>query len=208
LPENAFVFCCFNNNYKMAAPVFDVWMQLLRSVEHGVLWLFARHEIVKDNLRREATLRGIDPTRLVFMEELPHDEYLARHALADLFLDTVPYNAHATGSNALWTGLPLLTCRGNTLAGRVGTSLLHAAGLPELVSENLKEYEALALKLATDRALLQAIRRKLRENRDTCPLFDTDRFRCHLETAYSMMWELYLRGESPRSFAVPREPQD
>jgi predicted O-linked N-acetylglucosamine transferase (SPINDLY family) len=208
LPENAFVFCCFNNNYKMAAPVFDVWMQLLRSVEHGVLWLFARHEIVKDNLRREATLRGIDPNRLVFMEELPHEEYLARHALADLFLDTVPYNAHATGSNALWTGLPLLTCRGNTLAGRVGTSLLHAAGLPELVTDNLEDYESLARKLATDRELLQAIRRKLQENRGTCPLFDTDRFRRHLETAYSMMWEIHLRGEGSQSFAVPREPQD
>jgi len=206
LPEDAFVFCCFNNNYKMAAPVFDVWMQLLRSVAHGVLWLFARHEIVKDNLRREATLRGIDPSRVVFMEELPHDEYLARHALADLFLDTVPYNAHATGSNALWTGLPVVTCRGDTLAGRVGTSLLHAAGSPELVTDNLEDYESLARKLATDRALLQAIRRKLQENRGTCPLFDTDRFRRHLETAYAMMWELYLRGESPRSFAVPPEP--
>jgi protein O-GlcNAc transferase len=206
LPENAFVFCCFNNNYKMAAPVFDVWMRLLRSVEHGVLWLFARHEIVKDNLRREAALRAIDPTRLVFMEELPHDEYLARHALADLFLDTAPYNAHATGSNALWTGLPLLTCQGNTLAGRVGTSLLHAVALPELVTNSLEDYEALARKLATDRELLQSIRRKLEENRGTCPLFDTDRFRRHLETAYSMMWEFHLRGESPRSFAVPREP--
>src|SRR6266567_1268265 len=206
LPEDAFVFCCFNNNYKMAAPVFDVWMRLLRSVEHGVLWLFARHEIVKDNLRREATLRGIDPTRLVFMKELPHDEYLARHALADLFIDTAPYNAHATGSNALWAGLPLVTCGGNTLAGRVGTSLLHAAGLPELVTNNLEDYEALALKLATDRELLQSIRRKLEENRGTCPLFDTDRFRRHIETAYSMMWELRLRGEGSQSFAVPREP--
>ena len=206
LPDDAFVFCCFNNGYKITAPIFDVWMRLLQSTPQSVLWLFARQELVKDNLRREATLRGIDPTRLVFMEELPHDEYLARHALADLFLDTLPYNAHATGSNALWTGLPLLTCRGNTLAGRVGTSLLHAAGLPELVTQNLEEYEALARKLATDRELLQSIRRKLQENRGTCPLFDTDRFRRHLEAAYSMMWELYLRGESPRSFAVPREP--
>src|SRR6266699_1494006 len=206
LPEDGFVFCCFNNNYKMAAPVFDIWMRLLRSVEHGVLWLFARHELTKQNLRREATLRGIDPGRLVFMDALPHDEYLARHALADLFLDTLPYNAHATGSNALWTGLPLVTCRGNTLAGRVGTSLLHAAGLPELVTQNLEEYEALVRKLATDRELLRSIRRKLQENRATCPLFDTDRFRRHIETAYSMMWELHLRGESPRSFAVPREP--
>src|SRR5207244_1002095 len=202
LPEDAFVFCCFNNNYKIAAPVFDVWMRLLRSVEHGVLWLFARHETVKDNLRREAALRGIDPTRLVFMAELPHDEYLARHALADLFLDTVPYNAHATGSNALWTGLPLVTCRGNTLAGRVGTSLLHAAGLPELVSQNLEEYEALARKLATDRELLQAIRRKLQENRAISPLFDPTRFRRHLRPASSMCWDFGFLAEPRRGLPV------
>src|SRR5262249_28400579 len=151
LPEDAFVFCCFNNAYKIALPVFDVWMRLLRSVDGSVLWLFARHELVKQNLRREATARGVDPARLVFMEELPHEDYLARHALADLFLDTLPYNAHATGSNALWMGLPLLTCGGNTLAGRVGSSLLHAVGLPELVANSLDEYEALARKLATDR---------------------------------------------------------
>jgi len=205
LPEDAFVFCCFNNNYKMTAPVFEIWMRLLRSVEHSVLWLFARHDLAKENLRREASIRGIDPNRLVFMGELPHDDYLARHALADLFLDTLPYNAHATGSNALWTGLPLVTCRGNTLAGRVGASLLHAAGLPELVTQNLEEYEALVRKLATDRELLRSIRRKLRENRDTCPLFDPDRFRRHIEKAYSMMWEIHLRGEAPRSFAVPAE---
>jgi predicted O-linked N-acetylglucosamine transferase (SPINDLY family) len=203
LPEDAFVFCCFNNNYKMAAPMFDVWMRLLRSVEHSVLWLFARHDLTRENLRRAAALRGIDPTRLVFMEQLPHEDYLARHALADLFLDTLPYNAHATGSNALFMGLPLLTCRGNTLAGRVGSSLLHAVGLPELVTGNLEEYEALARKLATDREPLRSVRRKLVENRATCPLFDTDRFRRHIEAAYATMWEIYMRGESPRSFAVP-----
>ena len=178
-------------------------MRLLGSVEQSVLWLFARDDLVKENLGLEAAARGIDPARVIFMEKLPHDEYLARHALADLFLDTLPYNAHATGSNALWTGLPLVTCRGNTLAGRVGASLLHAAGLPELVTNSLEEYEALARKLATDRDLLQSIRRKLEENRGTCPLFDTDRFRRHLEEAYSTMWETYLRSERPRGFAVP-----
>ncbi len=180
-------------------------MRLLRSVEHSVLWLFARHDLAKENLRREASIRGIDPNRLVFMWELPHDDYLARHALADLFLDTLPYNAHATGSNALWTGLPLVTCRGYTLAGRVGASLLHAVGLPELVTNSLEEYEVLARKLATDRELLRSIRRKLRENRGTCRLFDPARFRRHIEKAYSMMWEIHLRGEPPRSFAVPAE---
>ncbi len=187
----------------MTAPVFEVWMRLLGSVEQSVLWLFARDDLVKENLGLEAAARGIDPARVIFMEKLPHDEYLARHALADLFLDTLPYNAHATGSNALWTGLPLVTCRGNTLAGRVGASLLHAAGLPELVTNSLEEYEALARKLATDHDLLQSIRRKLEENRGTCPLFDTDRFRRHLEEAYSTMWETYLRSERPRGFAVP-----
>jgi predicted O-linked N-acetylglucosamine transferase (SPINDLY family) len=203
LPEDAFVFCCFNNAYKIAAPMFDVWMRLLRSVDGSVLWLFARHELVKQNLRHEATVRGIDPARLVFMEELPHEDYLARHTLADLFLDTLPYNAHATGSNALWTGLPLVTCQGNTLAGRVGSSLLHAVGLPEFVTSSLDGYEALARKLATDGELLRSVRRKLAEARATCPLFDTDRFRRHIEAAYATMWEIHLRGESPRSFAVP-----
>jgi len=119
-----------------------------------------------------------------------------------LFLDTLPYNAHATGSNALWTGLPLLTCRGNTLAGRVGSSLLHAVGLPELVTHSLEEYEALARKLATDRELLKSIRRKLRDNRASCPLFDTDRFRRHLEAAYERMYEISRRGEPPQGFSV------
>jgi protein O-GlcNAc transferase len=204
LPDDAFVFCCFNNAYKIAAPMFDVWMRLLRSIDGSVIWLFARQELVKQNLHHEAAARGVDPARLIFMEELPHEDYLARHTLADLFLDTLPYNAHATGSNALWTGLPLLTCRGNTLAGRVGTSLLHAVGLPELVTHSLEEYEALARKLAIDREWLQSIRRKFRDNRDTCPLFDTDRFRRHLEAAYATMWEIHLRGENPQSFAVPR----
>jgi len=203
LAEDAFVFCCFNNNYKMAAPVFDIWMGLLGTVEKSVLWLFARDDLVKENLRRETAARGIDPARVIFIEKLLHEEYLAHHALADLFLDTLPYNAHATGSNALWTGLPLLTCRGNTFAGRVGTSLLHAVGLPEMVTNSLEEYEAVARKLATDRDLLQSIRRKLEENRGTCPLFDTDRFRRHIEEAYSTMWETYLRSERPRGFAVP-----
>src|SRR5262249_16921978 len=206
LPQDVFVFCCFNNGYKIAPPMFDVWMRLLRSIDDSVLWLFARHELVRQNLRREATARRVDPARLVFIEELPHEDYLARHALADLFLDTLPYNAGATGSNALWTGLPLLTCRGNTLAGRFGSSLLHAVGLPELVTNSLDEYEALACKLATDRELLRSVRRKLVENRGTCPLFDTDRFRRHIEAAYQRMFEIALRGEPPQSFGVEPLP--
>jgi len=140
----------------------------------------------------------------VAADENPLDaaEHLARYASADLFLDTLPYNAHTTASDALWAGLPLLTCAGTTFAGRVGASLLRAAGLPELVTRNLEEYEALAFKLAAEPSLLQSIRRKLDENRLECPLFDTNRFRRHIEAAYETMWNIHRRGEAPRSFRV------
>src|ERR1700687_5606462 len=143
-------------------------MRLLRRVDASVLWLLKSNDFAIVNLRREAPARGVDPARLIFAPFANAEAHLARHAAADLFLDTLPYNAHTTASDALWAGLPLLTCAGTTFAGRVGASLLHAAGLPDLVTQNLEEYEALALKLATDRELLQSIRRKLRENRDTC----------------------------------------
>jgi protein O-GlcNAc transferase len=202
LPEQAFVFCCFNNNYKITAEVFDVWMRLLRRVDASVLWLLKSNDFAIVNLRREAQARGVDPGRLIFAPFADAEAHLARHAAADLFLDTLPYNAHTTASDALWAGLPLLTCAGTAFAGRVAASLLHAAELPELITRNLEEYEALALKLATEPALLQSIRRKLAENRLTCPLFDTDRFRRHIEAAYAAMWDIYRRGEAPRSFRV------
>jgi len=202
LPEQAFVFCCFNNNYKITAEIFDVWMRLLRRVDAGVLWLLKFNDFAIGNLRREAQTRGIDPERLIFAPFTSAEEHLARHAAANLFLDTLPYNAHTTASDALWAGLPLLTCTGTTFAGRVGASLLRAAGLPELVTRNLEEYQALALELATEPSLLQSIRRKLAENRLACPLFDTDRFRRHIEAAYSTMWDIYRRGEAPRSFKI------
>jgi len=133
---------------------------------------------------------------------MPLENHLARHVLADLFLDTLPYNAHTTASDALWMGLPLVTCQGQAFAGRVAASLLHAVGLPELVTHSLEEYEALALKLAADGSLLQSVRQKLAGNRGTHPLFDTNRFRRHIEAAYTTMWEIWQRGDSPRSFAV------
>jgi predicted O-linked N-acetylglucosamine transferase (SPINDLY family) len=130
-------------------------------------------------------------------------DHLARHRLADLFVDTCPYNAHTTAaSDALWAGLPVLTCQGESFAGRVAASQLHAVGLPELVTSDVGSYEMLALKLARDPALLQSIRQKLARNRLTCPLFDTERFRRHIEAAYTTMWETHQRGESPRSFRV------
>ena len=204
LPERAFVFCCFNNTYKITASVFDIWMRLLKQIDGSVLWLFRKNAAVETNLRREAAARGIDAARLVFASRLNLEQHLARHRLADLFLDTLPYNAHTTGSDALWVGLPLLTCRGDSFAGRVAASLLVAVGLPELVTDNFEEYEALALRLAKDPPLLRSFRQRLNQNRLTYPLFDTDRYRRHLEAAFTNMWELWQRGERPRSFTVER----
>ncbi len=202
LPERGFVFCCFNNSYKITAEVFDVWMRLLGLVEGSVLWLLDDNRSARENLTREAAARGIDPARLVFARRTLPEHHLARHRLADLFLDSFPYNAHTTASDALWAGLPVVTWLGTTFAGRVAASLLNAMGLPALVARSLEEYEALAMKLATDAGLLAEVTATLVRNRDHYPLFDTDRFRRHIETAYVMMWERYQRGEPPESFAV------
>jgi protein O-GlcNAc transferase len=202
LPEHGFVFCCFNNTYKITPDVFDVWMRLLGRVEGSVLWLLKHTELTPPNLRREAERRGIAPERLVFATGIPLEEHLARHRLADLFLDTLPYNAHTTGNDALWVGLPLLTCEGSTFPGRVAASLLRAAGVPELITRSLAEYEAMALKLAEEPELLASIKTKLADNRGSCALFDAGRFARHIEAAYAAMWERAQRGEAPESFAV------
>ena len=202
LPQDGLVFCCFNNNYKITKPVFDVWMRLLEAVEGSVLWLLRDNAGAEHNLRRAAQERGIAPSRLVFAERAKLGEHLARHSLADLFLDTLPYNAHTTASDALWAGVPVLTCQGKAFAGRVAASLLQAVGLPELVTHTLDDYESLARNLATDRQRLTAIREKLARNRLICPLFDADRFRRHIESAFSAMWEIRQRGENPRGFSV------
>jgi predicted O-linked N-acetylglucosamine transferase (SPINDLY family) len=206
LPERGFVFCSFNNSYKITPAVFDVWMRLLREVEGSVLWLLEANAAVARNLRREAADRGIAPERLVFAPRIKVADHLARHRLADLFLDTLPFNAHTTASDALWAGLPVLTCLGTTFAGRVAASLLNAIGLPELITHSLEEYERRALELATNPKLLADIKSKLARNRNTYPLFNTDRFRRHIEAAYTTMWERYQRGKPPESFAVePRK---
>jgi protein O-GlcNAc transferase len=203
LPDQGFVFCCFNKSSKLSAPVFDVWMRLLARAHGSVLWLSAMNKSTQANLRREAAARGVDPERLIFAPYAGRiEDHLARQRAADLFLDTLPYNAHSTACDALWTGLPVVTCVGASFAGRVGASMLKAAGLPELVTNNLEDYEAVALRLATEPALLPAIRRKLADNRPTCPLFDGDRFRRHVEAAYATMWDIYRQGESARSFRV------
>ncbi|HKA38896.1 MAG TPA: tetratricopeptide repeat protein [Burkholderiales bacterium] len=202
LAEQAFVFCSFNNNYKLSPKVFDAWMRLLDRVEGSVLWLFASSAAAARNLTKEAALRGVGAERLVFSEKTYYEVFLARHKLADLALDTLPYNGHATTSDALWAGLPVLTCLGTTFAGRVAASLLSAAGLPELITRSLPEYEALALELATHPARLADLRARLARNRATCPLFDTNRFRRHIESAYITMWERQQRGAAPASFSV------
>ena len=207
LPERAFVFCCFNSSYKISADIFALWMRILKSVPGSVLWLVRGGDAMCDNLRRAVGAYGIEPSRIVFCDVVETDVHLARHALADLYLDTLPYNSHGTGSFALWGGLPMLTCLGPTFAGRVCASLLHAIGLDELVTHNLADYEALAVKLASEPDTLARLRGLLAENRLTLPLFDTDRFRRHIEAAYETMWEIAVRGDMPRSFVVPQQIQ-
>jgi predicted O-linked N-acetylglucosamine transferase (SPINDLY family) len=203
LPERGFVFCCFNQNIKITPEMFDVWMRLLLRLDGSVLWLSSTHATAAANLRSEAMRRGVAAERLIFATRVARkDDHLARHRLADLFLDTLPYNAHASASDALWAGVPIVTCLGRTFAGRVAASLLHAIGLPELVTHSLAEYEALATRLASEPALLAAVKTKLAENRLTRPLFDIARFRRGIEAAYSTMYERHRRGEAPESFAV------
>lgn len=203
LPESGFVFCCFNNNYKITPDVFDIWMRLLIRVEGSVLWLLEGNAAASRNLRLEAEARGVRAERLVFAPRMSPSDHLLRHGLADLFLDTLPCNAHTTASDALWAGLPVLTCRGGAFPGKVAASVLRAMGLPELIAENLDDYEALAFRLATTPGLMADIRARLARNKTTHPLFDTDRFRRHLESAYATMYERHQRGESPRHFSVP-----
>jgi protein O-GlcNAc transferase len=202
LPKQGFVFCSFNNNWKIAPDVFDIWMGLLREVPGSVLWLLRDNESAERNLRKEAAARGVEPSRLVFADRAPPSEHLARHRLADLFLDTLPCNAHTTASDALWAGLPVLTCTGESFAGRVATSLLHAVGLPGLVAENLDQYQALALRLARDPVQLAETKATLVRNRSSYPLFNTDRFARHIEAAYVTMWQRWQSGQAPDSFSV------
>jgi predicted O-linked N-acetylglucosamine transferase (SPINDLY family) len=184
LPPNGFVFCSFNNNWKINAPQFDSWMRILRDVPGSVLWLRGGME---DTLCREAAARGVAPERLVFARHVARDVHHARHQLADLFLDTLPYNAHTTAADALWARLPVLTRIGGAYAGRVAASLLTAAGLPELITHSQEGYESFALALARDPSRLKALREKLARNRTTAPLFDTNRLARNLESAFATM---------------------
>ena len=203
LPEDAFVFCSLVSAFKITPTIFDSWMRLLRDVPGGVLWLLRPNPTAEANLLREAEARlAGGAARLVFAPSLPNEEHLARFAIADLFLDTLPYNAHTLTSDALWGGCPVLTCVGKAFPGRVAGSLLHAVGLSELVTHSMADYEALAVQLALDRGRLQAIRDKLKTNRLTTALFDSTRFTRHVESAFETMWRTYLAGEPLRPFAV------
>ena len=205
LPDSGFVFCCFNSSYKITPFMFDIWMRLLQQVDGSVLWLLETNQDAKQNLRMEAQKRGVAAERLVFAARTGVENHLARHRLADLCLDTLPYNAHTTATDALWAGLPVLTSVGTTLVGRVAGSLLQALGLPELITHSLEEYEALALKLASTPGLLASIKVRLLLHRDTHALFDTDRFRRHIEAAYASMWQRYQQSLPPQSFKVEHD---
>ncbi len=202
LPAQGFVFCCMNNTYKIMPAVFDVWMRLLQRVPGSVLMLLADQPESRANLAHEAQARGVDPARIRFGEPWANERHLARLRVCDLFLDTLPYNAHTTGTDALWAGLPLLTCTGDNFPSRVGASLLRAVGLPELVTATLPDYEALALRLATEPGLLAGLRARLAAQRSTAPLYDTPRYTRHLEAAYTGMVERARAGKPPRSFRV------
>ncbi|HEX4026402.1 MAG TPA: tetratricopeptide repeat protein [Rhizomicrobium sp.] len=202
LPREGFVFCNFNQSYKLTPDVFAAWMRILKAVDGSVLWLLDARPPFQANLSQQAERHGIAPERLVFAPSLPHEQHLARLKQADLFLDTLPYNAHTTASDALWAGLPLLTCLGTSFPGRVAASLLYAIGMPEMVTRSIADYERLAIHLAEDTEALQAARQKLAANRLTTPLFDTDLFRRNLEAAYTSMRQAWKNGEPARSFAV------
>jgi len=203
LPKDGFVFCCFNNSYKIAPRIFDCWMRILARVDGSALWLAQGDPDAADNLRREAHSRGVSKERLVFAQRCELlTEHLARHRLADLFLDTLPFNAHTTASDALWAELPVLTCMGETMAGRVAASLLNAIHMPELIAPSLEKYEALAIELATNRARFEGIKQKLSANRLTTTLFNTSLFANHIEAAYAKMHERYLANLPPEHLYI------
>ena len=204
LPDDAFVFCCFNNNYKISPTEFDIWMRLLTKVENSVLWLRESNQFSIVNMKSEAQKRKVDPMRLVFADKVPMDEHLARQRLADLFVDTFAFNAHTTAAEALWTGLPVVTKVGLGFAARVAGSLLNAVGLPELVTETEQDYEALILKLATHPTKLAEIKEKLAINRLTQPLFNTELYTKHLENGYQKAYQNYFQGKLPQTIIVPK----
>jgi len=197
LPAKGFIYCCFNNNYKMTPEVFDSWMRIISSVEGSVLWLYESNDLIAEQLKSEAQARGVDPARLVFGRMLPQSEYLARYQVADLFLDTFPYNAGTTANDALWAELPVLTRMGSSMASRMAASLLNTLGLPELITESTQDYEAAAIELGSHPEQINLIRQKLKKNKLSSPLFNTPMFTSNLEKAFQQIYERHHSGFSP-----------
>jgi predicted O-linked N-acetylglucosamine transferase (SPINDLY family) len=204
LPEAGVVYCSFNNAYKMNPQMFDVWMRILQRVPGSVLWLQAAgQEKVKENLRKEASVRGVDPARLVFADKIESmAEHLARHRLADVFLDTLPFNAQTTAVDALWAGLPVLTCMGEGVIARMAGSVLMALGLEELVTNDWQEYEEKAVRIGLEAGYAKSLKEKLERNRKDSPLFDTKRLTRNMERAYEQMHERVQQGLGPQAFEV------
>ena len=202
LPESAFVYCCFNNNYKILPETFSSWMRILNSVDGSVLWLLEDNPWAANNLKKAAQIAGINSDRIVFAKRASQEDHLSRHRAADLFLDTTPCNAHTTASDALWAGLPILTIVGGAFAGRVCASLLRAAGLPELITETRDQYEKLAIELAKNPKKLLALKERLAQNRLTKPLFDTITMTKQIESAYQMVFKRFSEGLSPENISL------
>jgi predicted O-linked N-acetylglucosamine transferase (SPINDLY family) len=202
LPDKGFVFACFNNSYKISPAEFDIWMRLLHQVDGSVLWLAGGNDQAQANLAEEARQRGIDPARVIFTRRVGMAEHLARHRLADLFLDSFLYNGHSTAADALWAGLPVLTCPGRGFPSRVAASLLSAIGLPELIAQTPQEYERLALELAQNPARLAALKQRLDANKARAPLFDSENFTKNLEAGYRLAYGRFLTGEKQGDIIV------
>jgi predicted O-linked N-acetylglucosamine transferase (SPINDLY family) len=195
LPKNAFVFCSFNNTYKILPEIFDIWLNILKAVPHSVLWLIKDNNLAVSNLRMYAEKNGVSSDRLIFADRLKLDEHLARHKFADLFLDTFPYNAHTTASDALWAGLPVLTCQGKSFASRVASSLLVAINLSEFITNTFCEYQSKAIYFARNTKIIDDAKLSLEKNRNTYPLFNSLSFTRDLEMAYFQMYSRYLNSE-------------
>ena len=202
LPDDSFVFCCFNNHYKITTEEFDIWMKFLSKIEKSVLWLSKANHVSEANLKKEAIKRNVDSSRIIFAERVPMKDHLARYKFADLFLDTFNYNAHTTASEALWGGLPVITKAGKGFPARVASSLLRAIDLPELITKNKKEYEDLVLELANNAKKLSMIKEKLAVNRSFQPLFNTEQYTRYLEDGYKQAYLNYLKGEVTKNIIV------
>ena len=202
LPEDSFVFCCFNKNYKILPNTFDIWMNLLKKVKGSVLWLLVENSTARENLKKEAAKRNIDESRIIFAKIMPLADHLARHRCADLFIDTFPYTAHTTCSDALWAGLPVVTRIGNSFASRVSASLLNAIGLSELITHSEKEFENLALELANDKYKLEKLKIKLEKNKISKSLFNTEIYTKNIESSYRTIYDRYLNNLSVEDIEI------